>query len=541
MDNYLLLVDTYEGEKQIDELQLIANNIPGMIMRLNHIEGGHHLDENFTTQWRETGKAGLLRVPYFVYNPWVDGDKNYDWLIKHMPYEAGAVMIDIEVEYPGYSPDTYRDEVFNFCQLVGKRWNYMIYTGENYLSLLSAWPADADYWWAQYPYSLYPNIPQTWAWNQVRTVIDAMDGPMNAAKIPGQWKLWQASGDRLILPGSPKPIDVNVYPGTYEELKAWINEKPPLPDQFEEEHSQPYDGIEFHKVRRFNSHCHIAIIEPAGKRFMVTKFGRKRVSSVANELGAQIVINGGDYSASHATGLHASQGKLYQKTIPYQPWVNFTAAHKPQINPFNSKEKAFNALAGKRFIVLDGKISPNTSVAWREVHPRTLSGVTRDGKLIICVADGRQGPNNIGVDLFDAARIMIEFGAWKAIDLDGGGSSAMWLGDKIVNSPIENGVPGQERYVGTHIAVFVEGIAPPTSSYLVVTPVRPRLTPSMYQIIAKPNLPAGTVFRSTTTQVVTERIPLLVGPEYTITWVQMPDGYWVPKFYKKEYVRDHIV
>jgi GH25 family lysozyme M1 (1,4-beta-N-acetylmuramidase) len=543
MNNYLLLVDTYESET-IDETALKTNNVSGMIIRLNHIEGGHHLDTNFTTQWSETGSAGLLRVPYFVYNPWVDGQKNYDWLVKHMPLEAGAVMVDIEVTYYGYSPATYAAEVARFFQLAGPRWNYMIYTGEGFLNLLSSWPTDADYWWAQYPNSLYPPGPQKWTWDQVRAQVNTLNGPYNAAKIPGRLKMWQVSGDRLILPGSSKPIDVNVFPGTYNELKTWINEKPEQPDPFVEEHTQPYAGVELHKVRRYNSHCFIAVIDPNGKRFFVTKFALKKVSTVARELGAQIVINGGDFSAYHATGLHASQGIIYQAIIPYEPWVNLTADNRVQINAYNAAERKFNALAGKRFIVLNGKISPYTSAAWREVHPRTLVGVTQDGKLIECVVDGRQGPKNIGVDLFDGARIMIEFGAWKAIDLDGGGSSTMWAGDKVINSPIDNGVPGQERLVGTHIATFVNGIVPPpppppTENYIVVTPVRPRLTPSMYQIIAKPNLPAGTVFNSKTTQVVTETIPPVIGTKYTITWIQMPDGYWVPKFYKVEYVRDN--
>jgi hypothetical protein len=91
--------------------------------------------------------------------------------------------------------------------------------------------------------------------------------------------------------------------------------------------------------------------------------------------------------------------------------------------------------------------------------------------------------------------------------------------------------------------MFVDGVVPPpppppTGDYIIVTPVKPRLTPSMYQVITKSNLPVGTVFHSTTTQVVTETIPPVVGTKYTITWVQMPDGYWVPKFYKIEYVKD---
>ncbi|MBM3126943.1 MAG: hypothetical protein FJZ87_18050 [Chloroflexi bacterium] len=543
VNDYLLLVDTYEAET-INEADLKANNVVGMIIRMNHMEGGHHLDANFTTQWQETGNADLLRVPYFVYNPWVDGQANYDWFVKHMPYEAGAVMVDVEVAYPGYSPVTYAAQVAKFCQLVKPRWNFMIYTGEAYLGLLSTWPTDADYWWAQYPFSLYPNSAENRTWAQVRAQVDALPGPANIAKVPGRMKMWQASGDRLILPGSAKPIDVDVYPGTLADLKTWINEKPPLPDPFVEEHTQPFAGVEFHKVRRYHSHCHIAVIDPSGKHFLVTKFGRKQVSTVARQLGAQLVINGGDYGASHATGLHASQGVIYQNVIPYQPWVNLTAGNKPQINAYSSVEKKFNALAGKRFIVVNGKISPSTSAAWKEVHPRTLVGVTQDEKLIECVVDGRQGPNNIGMDLYDAARLMIEFGAWKAIDLDGGGSSTMWLNDRVVNSPIDDGVPGQERPVGTHIAIFVDGFVPPPpppGDYIVVKPVKPRQTPSMYQIITKPNLPVGTIFNSGVTQVVTERIPPLVGTEYTITWVQMPDGYWVPKFYKEEYVREKTV
>jgi hypothetical protein len=536
MNNYLLLVDTFEGEV-IDEAALRTNNISGIIIRLNHVEGGLHLDASFTTQWAETGFAGLLRIPCFVYNPWVDGQSNYDWLVKHMPFEAGAVMLEVDVVYGNYSPQVYAAEVAKFCQLAGARWNYMIRTKENYLPLLNSWPATSDYWWAQYPLAMYPPSTQMWTWDQVRGQVDQLTGPSNPTMVPGHLKMWQISAERLILPGCIKPLGVSVFQGAISELKSWVNEKPEPIDPFVEEHTQPFGGVELHKVRRFNSHCFIAIIDPIGKQFLVTKFGLKKVSTVANELGAQIVINGGDFNADHAVGLHASQGKVYQDVIPYQPWVNLTAMHKPQINAFNSNEKKYNSLAGKRFIVQDGKIPPATSAAWKEVHPRTLVGITQNGKLIECVVDGRQGPNNIGVDLYNAARIMIEFGAWHAIDLDGGGSSSIWVDNRIVNSPIDSGVPGQERYVGTHLAMFVDGVVVPGIEYVVTTPVKPRLTPSMYQIITKSNLVAGTIFNSNVTRVVAETIPLIRGTKYTINWVQMSDGYWVPLFYKIEYVR----
>ena len=155
MNNYLLLVDTYEAET-IDENALVANNIVGMIVRLNHIEGGHHLDETFTTQWAETGMAGLVRIPYFVYNPWVDGQANYEWLVKHMPYEAGAVMVDVEVRKSGYSPGKYREELEKFNALAKVKWNVMLYTGEGYLDLLDVWPMDLPYWVGTVPYCVVP-------------------------------------------------------------------------------------------------------------------------------------------------------------------------------------------------------------------------------------------------------------------------------------------------------------------------------------------------------------------------------------------------
>ena len=134
---------------------------------------------------------------------------------------------------------------------------------------------------------------------------------------------------------------------------------------------------------------------------------------------------------------------------------------------------------------------------------------------------------------------LIEFGAWDAIDLDGGGSSTLWVKDKVVNSPIEDGVPGQERLVGDHLVMWVGGVVvPPSKDYEVVKPVKPRKTPSMFETATKPNLSVGTLFQSEVMQGVTETIPAVNGKECTIVWVQMPDGYWVPKFYKSEYVRN---
>jgi exopolysaccharide biosynthesis protein len=56
---------------------------------------------------------------------------------------------------------------------------------------------------------------------------------------------------------------------------------------------------------------------------------------------------------------------------------------------------------------------------------------------------------------------MIEQGAYIAMSLDGGGSSTLVRegGDGkpvILNSPIDNFIPGRERPVGTHLGIYVK-------------------------------------------------------------------------------------
>ena len=48
-DEYLLVVDTWESQGEIDESVYKENDIAAIIVRLNDMNGGHHMDENL---WR---------------------------------------------------------------------------------------------------------------------------------------------------------------------------------------------------------------------------------------------------------------------------------------------------------------------------------------------------------------------------------------------------------------------------------------------------------------------------------------------------------
>lgn len=68
-------------------------------------------------------------------------------------------------------------------------------------------------------------------------------------------------------------------------------------------------------------------------------------------------------------------------------------------------------------------------------NPRTMAGVTADGRLLLVTVDGRQPGHSVGASFAEGAAIMRALGAEEAVNLDGGGSTAMAVGDELVSSP----------------------------------------------------------------------------------------------------------
>lgn len=79
-------------------------------------------------------------------------------------------------------------------------------------------------------------------------------------------------------------------------------------------------------------------------------------------------------------------------------------------------------------------------------QPRTAVGATKEGKVMIVVCDGRGSNGSKGLTLSELADIFVEAGMDYAINLDGGGSSAMVGFDgALLNAPSD----GSERSVPT--------------------------------------------------------------------------------------------
>jgi phosphodiester glycosidase len=68
-------------------------------------------------------------------------------------------------------------------------------------------------------------------------------------------------------------------------------------------------------------------------------------------------------------------------------------------------------------------------------NPRTIAGVTRDGRLLLVTIDGHALGYSVGASFWEEAAVMRALGARDAVNLDGGGSTTMAIRGQVVNRP----------------------------------------------------------------------------------------------------------
>ena len=84
-------------------------------------------------------------------------------------------------------------------------------------------------------------------------------------------------------------------------------------------------------------------------------------------------------------------------------------------------------------------------------NPRSAIGYTADNNLILVAVDGREG-SSIGMTLMKLANFMKSVGCVGAINLDGGGSTVMYINGQIVNKPqVKGGIPLSNAVVLTKL------------------------------------------------------------------------------------------
>jgi hypothetical protein len=101
-------------------------------------------------------------------------------------------------------------------------------------------------------------------------------------------------------------------------------------------------------------------------------------------------------------------------------------------------------------------------------NPRTLAGVKPDGALLFVTVDGRAPDHSVGASFEESARLMQALGAAEALNLDGGGSTTMTIGEELATRPSDE---EGERPIGDALLIFGGGSLPLTGGPPLIRPL----------------------------------------------------------------------
>ncbi len=231
---------------------------------------------------------------------------------------------------------------------------------------------------------------------------------------------------------------------------------------------------------------------------LVPEYQRKTTRGFVNQVGAQMGVNLDFYSIAipgtgnpeinfpvgpngelFANGVYAgvSNGVVASPNNSFEPIFNVSqnniasilTAAGPNTTTTLEGVALYNAQGGNQRLLQGGNnVTPIDASYTVTVNPHTALGVSQDGKRIfLMTVDGRQNDYSEGMRTDEMADLLRHYGAWDAINVDGGGSTTMVMDDsndslqnaRVINSPSDNSsgqTVGSERLVANSMAVFAQ-------------------------------------------------------------------------------------
>jgi exopolysaccharide biosynthesis protein len=195
---------------------------------------------------------------------------------------------------------------------------------------------------------------------------------------------------------------------------------------------------------------------------------------------AQLGINASFFSVNtgayaNNSGLVASAGDVYSPMSDYHA-MNISAANAVTfMRPVNQgggvwtpspNAALWNAVAGNQRLLNNGA----NAAVYNGIAARTAAGVTQNGKtLILFTVDGGDSDTSAGMSTIEVADMLQDdYGAYNALNLDGGGSTTMVLANPVARV-LGNPSAGSERAVGTNLAVFASPLPEPGSCLAILS------------------------------------------------------------------------
>ena len=224
------------------------------------------------------------------------------------------------------------------------------------------------------------------------------------------------------------------------------------------------DSLEYYQIKTdslFGSKQIISILElpkrlmsRIGVEFGYYKHELKRTSSFGIERDAAAAVNGSYFDIDKGGGVtyfEVNDSVIDRTRAPKNKWAkpntlingaiildrnNNVLLQPVKPDRFYEKSKKEKAvLVSGPLLMLNSKEIKLPAVAFvTKRHPRTVLGITRKSLLFITI-DGRSKEAD-GMSLTEVQKLIKDLGCTDAINLDGGGSTTMWIKNKgIVNYP----------------------------------------------------------------------------------------------------------
>lgn len=203
----------------------------------------------------------------------------------------------------------------------------------------------------------------------------------------------------------------------------------------------------------FNSNQIINILEIDLKknqkklRLKALPKSRELTSKLAQEEKAIVAINGGffDMKNGGAVDFIKVENFVVNQTLSTSVRANAYFAFDKKITRITSDSSSIGAypnimLAGPMLVAQDARAQLSKNAFNDNRHPRTAIGL-KGNKLILITIDGRRNESQ-GMNLHELTNILKWYGCENAMNLDGGGSTSMYIYNQphngIVNYPADN-------------------------------------------------------------------------------------------------------
>ena len=205
---------------------------------------------------------------------------------------------------------------------------------------------------------------------------------------------------------------------------------------------------------------YINIIEmPSSKKlhFDIAVSEMKQTSLISREHQALASINGSFYNMKEGFSVcYLAKGKEVIDNTQNHLFARCTGAvyvHKKKtlIFPWNKEiENEYKQRKGAT-LVSGPLLRQNGKDVWNDEndsfnktkHPRSAIFTTKDKKTVFITVDGRRKGNATGVSIAELTHLIRILGGHDALNLDGGGSTTLWLEgapeNGVLNSPSDNG------------------------------------------------------------------------------------------------------